>query len=192
MEIVHYVDGCVWEHFEAAGNHVNDKVHEILVADFNKLIEAGCERLGLLCNQIKPGIEKVQEKVTLPITVYDDVLAERGVAVTPDGGTVAVAAMNTAAPGPTKLAVEIYAKQVGKQVNVETVFLEKAKNCLEETGSTDLADQYMERWLRANQHKYSAYILPQVPLTRIMPRLRDMDTPVFDSMEPFVDELAKQ
>lgn len=69
--------------------------------------------------------------------------------------------------------------------------MDAAKNCLAETGGTDLADQYFERWLRANQHKYGAYILPQVPLTRLKPRLRDMGTPVFDSMEPFVDELAK-
>lgn len=192
VEIVHYVDGCVWEHFEAAGNIVNDKVNEILAGDFNKLIEAGCESLGLLCNQIKNDIVKVQEQVVRPILVYDDVLAKRAVAVTADGGTICVAAMNTAALGPTKLAVEAAARQAGKRIEVETVCVEAAKNCLAETGSTDLADQYMERWLRANQHKYSAYILPQVPLTRIMPRLRDMDTPVFDSMEPFVDELAKQ
>lgn len=191
VEIVHYVDGCVWEHFAENGEQVNGKVQEILIADFNKLIEAGCERLGLLCNQIKPGIEKVQEKVPLPIRVYDDVLAERAVAVTPDGGKIAVAAMNTAAPGPAKLAVEAAAKRAGKRVEVETIFLEKAKNCLEETGSAELADQYAERWLRANQEKYSAFILPQVPLTRMMPRLRDMTTPVFDSIESFVDELAK-
>lgn len=60
-----------------------------------------------------------------------------------------------------------------------------------EIGSTELADQDFERWLRTNQQKYSAFVLPQVPLTRLMPRLRDMATPVFDSMEPFVDELAK-
>ena len=60
LEIVHYVDGCLWAHFEAAGNVVNDKVNEILAADFNKLIDAGCESIGLLCNQIKGGIEKVQ------------------------------------------------------------------------------------------------------------------------------------
>jgi len=112
-------------------------------------------------------------------------------AVTPDGGKIAVATMNTAAPGPAKLAVEAAAKRAGKSVEVETVFWEKAKNCLEETGSAEVADQYAERWLRANQEKYSAFILPQVPLTRMMPRLRDMATPVFDSMEPFVDELAE-
>lgn len=192
VEIVHYVDGCVWEHFEAAGNTVNDKVNEILAGDFNKLIEAGCEILGLLCNQIKSGIAKVQEQVARPILVYDDVLAKRAVSITVDGGAICMAAMNTAALGPTKLAVEVAARQAGKHIKVETVCVEAAKNCLAETGSADLADQYMERWLRANQHKYSAILLPQVPLTRLMPRLRDMDTPVFDSMEPFVDELAKQ
>lgn len=192
VEIVHYVDGCVWEHFEGAGNTVNDKVNEILVGDFNKLIDAGCERLGLLCNQIKSGIAVVQERVARPILVYDDVLAQRAVAVTPDGGKICIAAMNTAAPGPAKLAVEAAAQKAGKRVEAETILLEAAQNCLKETGSTELADQYVERWLRSNQHKYSAIILPQVPLTRLMPRLRDMDTPVFDSMEPFVDQLAKQ
>lgn len=191
LEIVHYVDGCLWAHFEAAGNVVNDKVNEILAADFNKLIDAGCGSIGLLCNQIKSGIEKVQESVALPIWVYDDVLARRAVAVTPEGGKIAVTAMNTAALGPTKVAVEFATRQAGKNIEVEAVCVEAAKNCLAETGSNELADQYFERWLRANQQKYSAFVLPQVPLTRLMPRLRDIATPVFDSMEPFVDELAK-
>ena len=191
LEIVHYVDGCLWEHFEAAGNVVNDKVNEILTDGFNKLIDAGCGSIGLLCNQIKGGIAKVQEQVGKPILVYDDVLAKRAVAVTPDGGKIAVAAMNTAALGPTRLAVESAARQAGKNIEVETICVEAAKNCMEETGSTELADQYFEHWLRANQQKYSAFVLPQVPLTRLMSRLRDMETPVFDSMEPFVDELTK-
>lgn len=139
-----------------------------MAGDFNKLIEAGCESLGLLCNQIKSGIAQVQEQVERPIFVYGNVLAKRAVAVTADGGIICVAAMNTAPLGPTRLAAEAAARQAGKRIEVETVCVEAAKNCLAETGSTDLADQYMERWLR------------------------DMDTPVFDSMEPFVDELAKQ
>lgn len=191
LEIVHYVDGCLWEHYEAAGNVVNDKVNEILAGGFNKLIDAGCGSIGLLCNQIKSGIEKVQKSVALPILVYDDVLARRAVAATPNGGRIAVAAMNTAALGPTKLAVKSAAQQAEKNIEVETICVEAAKSCLEETGSTELADQYFERWLRENQQKYSSFVLPQVPLTRLMPRLRDMETPVFDSMKPFVDELAK-
>lgn len=94
VEIVHYVDGCVWEHFIAAGNTVTQKCHDIMAADFNKMIDAGCERLGLLCNLIKPGIERVQAEVALPIIVYDDVLARRAVAATPDGGKIAVVAMH--------------------------------------------------------------------------------------------------
>ena len=38
-----------------------------------------------------------------PILVYDDVQAKRTVAITADGGTICVAAMNTAALGPTRL-----------------------------------------------------------------------------------------
>lgn len=52
-----------------------------------------------------------------------------------------------------------------------------------------MADVYFERYLREHQDEYSAYVIPQVPLTRIMPKIRDMKTPVFDSMEPFVDKL---
>lgn len=92
-KLIHYVDECVWEHVEAAGGVVTDKCHDILAADFNKMIDAGCNRLGLLCNQVKPGIEAVRRKVPLPIIVYDDVQAERAVSVTPHGGTVAVLAM---------------------------------------------------------------------------------------------------
>lgn len=51
-------------------------------------------------------------------------------------------------------------------------------NCekLAETGNTDLADRYFERYLRQHQKEYDAYVIPQVPLTRLMPRI---------SAEPF-------
>lgn len=53
--------------------------------------------------RIQGGIEKVQERVARPILVYDDVQAKRTVAITADGGTICVAAMSTAALGPTRL-----------------------------------------------------------------------------------------
>lgn len=82
------------------------------------------------------------------------------------------------------------AKRVGKEVIVEKVCLNAAYQCLRETGNTDLADAYVERYLRENQSRYHAFVIPQAPLTRMMPRLRDMTTPVFDSMEPFLDRLV--
>lgn len=67
-------------------------------------------------------------------------------------------------------------------------------NCekLAEIGNTDLADRYFERYLRQHQKEYDAYVIPQVPLTRLMPRLRDMEAPVFDSIEPFIDKLVNE
>lgn len=139
---------------------------------------------------IKPGIEAVQAKVPLPIAVYDDVLARRAVAVTPEGGRIAIAAMHQTPLEPAKKAVLAAAAQAGKTIAAETICLDAARMCLEETGRTDLADSYVERFLREHQAEYGAFVIPQVPLTRIMCRLRDLRTPVFDSMEPFVDELA--
>ena len=46
-----------------------------MAADFNKMLEAGCQRLGLLCNLIKPGVALAQTMVPQPIVVYDDVQA---------------------------------------------------------------------------------------------------------------------
>lgn len=75
-------------------------------------------------------------------------------------------------------------------MEAETICLDAAQACLKETGSTNMADGYVERFLREHQTEYGAFVIPQVPLTRVMCRLRDMQTPVFDSMEPFIDELA--
>lgn len=191
VRLIHYVDECVWEHVEAAGGVVTDKCHDLLAADFNKLIDAGCSRIGLLCNLVKPGIEEVQRKVPLPIVVYDDVQAERAVAVTPDGGKIAVIAMKETPLEPSRKAVMEAARRAGKQITIEKICVESARNCLLETGNIELADGYMECYLREHQCDYGAYVIPQVPLTRIMPRIRDMTTPVFDSMEPFMEELAK-
>ena len=187
--LINYVDECIWEHVLAAGGVVTDKCHDMIADDFDKLIDAGCARLGLLCALIKPGIESVREKVALPIIVYDDVQAERAVAVTPEGGKIAVIAMKTTPLEPGRKAVLEAAQRAGKHVQVETICVESAAKCLQETGNTELADVYFERYLRENQNNYSAYVIPQIPLTRLMPKLRDMRTPVFDSMEPFVDKL---
>lgn len=192
VQLIHYVDECVWEHVLAAGGQVTDKCHQILADDFNKLLDAGCDRLGLLCSLVKPGIEKVQAKVPVPIVVYDDVQARLAVAATPVDGCIGVVAMKETPLAPSKLAVEQAARQAGKRVMVQTICVESAANCLKETGDTALADQYFERWLRRYQEAYSAFVIPQVPLTRIMPRIRDLETPVFDSMEPFMKELAKK
>lgn len=192
VRLIHYVDECVWEHVEAAGGIVTEKCHDILAADFNKMIEAGCERIGLLCNLVKPGIEKVQQQVPLPIVVYDDVQAERAVAVTPDGGKIAVIAMKETPLEPSRKAVRKAACRAGKNVVIEKICVESARDCLLETGNIELADGYMERYLREHQKEYSAFVIPQVPLTRIMPKIRDLATPVFDSMEPFLEYLVKQ
>lgn len=81
------------------------------------------------------------------------------------------------------------AVRAGKNIAVETICVESAKNCLAETGSEALADEYFIRYLRENRDRYSAFVIPQVPLSRIMVKIRDLKTPVFDSMEPFVDKL---
>ncbi len=188
--IIHYVDECVWEHVEAAGGMVTEKCHNILAADFNKMIEAGCDRLGLLCNLVKPGIEKVRKQVPLPIVVYDDVQAEYAVTVTPDGGKIGVIAMRETPLEPSKRAVEDAARRAGKKIHIEKICVESARSCLRETGDIQLADAYFERCLREHQAEYHAFVIPQIPLTRLMPKIRDMKTPVFDSMEPFLEQLV--
>ncbi len=191
VSVLHYVDECVWVHYEAAGCVVTEKCHDMMAADFNKLIDAGCEAIGLLCNQIKPGIAEVQKRVSLPIVVYDDVLAERAVAASPEGGKIAVIAMKEAPLEAAKQAVLEAADRAGKSVRVEKICVKAARDCLRETGDARLADEYFERYLRSHDSEYSAFVIPQVPLTRIMPRIRDLNTPVFDSMEPFVERLAR-
>lgn len=190
VQVVHYVDECVWEYVLAAGGVVTSQCHDILAGDFNKMIGAGCDRLALLCALVKPGIETVRRQVSLPIVAYDDVQAERAVEVTPPGGKIAVIAMKTTPLEPGKKAVLEAAERAGKQVEVETICVESAARCLEETGEIPLADTYFERYLREHQEEYHAYVIPQIPLSRIMPRLRDMKTPVFDSLEPLVERLV--
>ena len=189
VQLVNFVDEAVWEVVLNSGGQVTERVHDILAEDFMRLIEAGCDSIGLLCSLVKPGIEKVREKVPMPIIVYDDVQAERAVAVTPEGGKIAVIAMKDTPLEPSKKAVLEASVRAEKNIAVETICVESAKNCLAETGSEALADEYFIRYLRENRDRYSAFVIPQVPLSRIMVKIRDLKTPVFDSMEPFVDKL---
>ncbi len=187
--IVHFVDECL-ELCVEEGMAGTEKCHAILVRDFHALAEAGCDRLGLLCSLVKPGIETVRSLVSKPILCYDDVQAERAVASVPDGGKIAVIAMNTASLAPSQKAVYEAAERAGKTVETVTICVESGRKCLAETGSTDMADAYFERYLREHQEEYHAFVIPQIPLSRIMPKIRDLRTPVFDSIEPFLDQLA--
>ena len=187
--IIHFVDECL-ELCVEEGLAGTEKCHAILARDFNALAEAGCDRLGLLCSLVKPGIEQVRPLVPVPIVCYDDVQAERAVASVPDGGKIAVIAMNTASLAPSQKAVYEAAARAGKSVEAVTICVEDGRKCLAETGSTDLADAYFERYLRAHQEEYYAFVIPQIPLSRIMPKIRDLRTPVFDSIEPFLDHLV--
>ncbi len=62
---------------------------------------AKCSRFGPLCNLVKPGIGDVQ--------------AERVVAVTPDGGRIAVIAMKETPLEPSRKAVMEAARRAGKR-----------------------------------------------------------------------------
>ena len=188
VKIIHFVDGCL-EICVEEGLAGTEKCHSILIRDFKALEDAGCDRLGLLCSLVKPGIEKVRPFVSAPIICYDDVQAEKAVEVTPNGGRIAVIAMNTASLAPSEKAVHEAAARAGKKAEVTTICVEAARECLAETGRADIADQYFERYLREHQDAYHAFVIPQIPMTRIMPKIRDLRTPVFDSIEPFLDRL---
>ena len=75
VQLVNFVDEAVWEVVLNSGGQVTERVHDILAEDFMRLIEAGCDSIGLLCSLVKPGIEKVREKVPMPIIRNDFILA---------------------------------------------------------------------------------------------------------------------
>ena len=191
VRLINFTDEALWEHVVAANGRMTDRCHAILAEDFNRLAEAGCKSVGLLCSLVKEGIDEIRPLVPVPIIVYDDAAAFRAVEACPDGGTVAVIAMKKTPLPLAADAVNKAAARAGKTVRVEQIVVEAAAEALRETGDEALADVYFERYLRAHQDRYAAYLIPQVPLSRIMPRIRDLRTPVFDSMEPLLDRLIR-
>ncbi|MCD8075092.1 MAG: hypothetical protein LUF27_08655 [Lachnospiraceae bacterium] len=192
VKVINFTDEALWEHVLDAKGQMTDRCHEILAQDFNRLAEAGCEAVGLLCSLVKGGIETVRPQVPVPVIVYDDAAVERAIEVTPDGGRIAVIAMKKT---PLPLAADAAgsaAKRAGKTIWVDQIVVESAAECLRETKNQALADEYFIRYLREHQDSYSAYVVPQVPLSRIMPMVRDMKTPVFDSMESLLDGLVNR
>ena len=191
VKLVNFTDEALWELVLAADGRMTDRCHELLAEDFNRLAEAGCESVGLLCSLVKEGIDQIRPLVPVPVIVYDDAAAFRAVEACPDGGTIAVIAMKYTPLPLAADAAEKAAARAGKNVRIEQIVVKAAAEALRETGDERLADTYFERYLREHQDKYSAYLIPQVPLSRLMPRLRDMRVPVFDSMEPLLDRLIR-
>ena len=189
VQLVNFTDEALWEHVVAANGRMTDHCHELLAEDFKRLAEAGCESVGLLCSLVKGGIDEIRPYIPVPVIVYDDAAAYRAVEVCPEGGTIAVIAMKNMPLPLAADAVNKAAARAGKNVCVKQIVVKAAAEALRETGSEEIADAYFERYLREHQDEYAAYVVPQVPLSRIMPRVRDMRTPVFDSMEPLLDRL---
>ena len=78
----------------------------------------------------------------------------------------AVVAMKETPLAPSRLAVEQAAREAGKKIEIETICVESAANCLKETGDTALADQYFERYLRLHQKEYLSLIHISEPTRR--------------------------
>ena len=191
VKVINITDEALWEMVLAADGVMTERCCEILAEDFKRLEEAGCVSAGLLCSLVKDGIDTVRKSVSIPVAVYDDAAVEKAVRVSGDGDTIAVIAMRNL---PLPIAAAACEKEIarsGKKLFVKQIMVEEAAECLKETGDEKLADDLFVKYLQENQHQYSAYVIPQVPLSRLMPRLRSMETPVFDSMKTLLDVLAE-
>ena len=191
VKLINFVDEALWEHVLASGGTMTKKCRDILAADFNRLADAGCDAAGLLCSLVKEGIDDVRVQVPIPIIIYDDAAAERAVAVTPDGGRIAVAAMKQTPLPLGAQAVQQASKRAQKTILVDQICVTPQAYSSPAACGGFTEDDVFIAWLKTHQDAYSAFVIPQVPLSRIMPRIRDMTTPMFDSMGPFLDRLTK-
>ena len=177
MKVVNIVDEALWELVLDAEGKMTERCKEILAHDFNRLAEAGCEAAGLLCSLVKEGIDDVRKHVSVPVFVYDDEAVKKAVSVSKDGDTIAIIALR-------KTPLPIAAKSCEKEIQLSRKNIH-AEQIVVEGGSDDSFVQY----LHEHQNLYSAYVVPQVPLSRVMPQLRDLSIPVYDSMEYLLEVL---
>ena len=192
MKIVNFTDEALWEMVLQAGGVMTERCCEILAEDFERLQEAGCTSAGLLCSLVKDGMDTVRNRVSIPTEVYDDAAARKAVLGSKDGDTIAVIAMKQT---PLPIAAAACEKEIalaGKKIRVEQIVVEEAAECLRAGGNENSADQCFMDYLREHQDRYSAYIIPQVPLSGLLPELQGLRIPVYDSMTVLLDALAER
>ena len=188
IKVINFVDEALWELVVEAKGKMTQRCNEILTEDFKRLEEAGCDGVGLLCSLVKEGMDTVRKNANVPSVVYDDVAVEKAVELSDDGDTIAIIAMKEPPLPIAALACEKAIQKSGKDIKIQQIVVEEAAKCPD----PELADQCFIQYLENHQEKYSAYVIPQVPLSRLMPSLRNMETPVFDSMETLLDGLVER
>ena len=189
MKVINFTDEALWEMVLEAGGVMTARCKEVLAEDFRRLEEAGCESAGLLCSLVKDGMDAVRRSVSIPVAVYDDAAVRKAVEVSRDGDTVAIIAMKRTPLPIAAAACEREIAQSGKRVRVEQVVVEDATECLRQTGDEEAADACFIRHLVEHQAGYSAYVIPQVPLSRLLPGFGGVNIPVYDSMGTLLDVL---
>lgn len=132
-----------------------------------------CSSVGEVADAIKPFI-------SVPVVKVDEAMAEKAVSL---GKKIAVVATVPTTVGPSVRLVEQKAREMGKEIEIETHLVKDAMMILIEKGDVETHNNMVLGEVEAAAESCDVVVLAQGSMVVLLPELADIQKPVLSSPE---------
>jgi Asp/Glu/hydantoin racemase len=126
--------------------------------------EAGSEVALVTCSSVSPLVDDIREGCHIPVIKIDDAMLTEAVR---SGSRIGVVATNQATLEPTRQALERFAANMGKEIQVQTVFVENAlQSLLQGEGASH--DRKVKDAVKRLFREVELVVLAQASMARVL------------------------
>lgn len=169
-EVVNFVDDSILPQLAQNGGSLAE-VEDRLIQYARFAEQVGAEVILEACSSVGELVEKMQERVAIPIVRIDDAMAEEAVK---RGGQLGVAATLQTTLQPTTRLLQTKAQATGRQVEIKPVLIEGAFQKLM-MGDREGHDILLVEKLGELARRTDVIVLAQASMARVLPRLSMAD-----------------
>jgi aspartate/glutamate racemase len=166
IEVVNFVDDSILPQLADNGGRVSAVEHRLIqYAVFAE--EVGADVILEACSSVGEAVPSMRERVSVPVVRIDEAMAEEAVA---RGSKVGVAATLNTTLKPTVRLLKAKAKQVAKDISLETTLADEAYQKLM-AGDQEGHDDALAEKLLELVHVVDVVVLAQASMARVIPSL---------------------
>jgi len=187
VEMINIIDDSLLQ--EALANRgVTPAIISRMCDYYTNLEELGCVCALNQCSSVAEASDIAGKLVNMPIVKIDAPMAAEAVSL---GSRVAVIATAISTVGPSCRLVESKAQALGKQVTVDSCFVEGAYEFLLKTGDKQKHNEMVVAKIGEAAKDHDVIVLAQGSMYHLMPLLEDVRVPVLTSLESGVAQIRE-
>ena len=159
---------------------VTNSIIQRMKNHINSAENLGADAILSQCSSMGPAVDILSKSVRTPILKIDLAMAEKAVAI---GKKIAVVATVASTVKPSCRLIKESAKRTGKDVEISEELVDGALDVLLYQGCEEKHNEMVLQKIRFLEGKYDVIVLAQGSMTRLLPLLKNIKTPILTSPE---------